>query len=143
MQVQNSVKPENKFEIQNISDNKCNVIFYDNITEEQSEDEKVIYTYNIYNLEVEYRNGLSDSIESNFEKWLEAAKKEDYNNVANEVRKQRDKLLAETDWTQMADTALATSDKEKYKIYRQALRDIPEQEGFPYDVVFPAKPTVW
>ena len=37
----------------------------------------------------------------------------------------------------MPDTALSEEKQEQYRIYRQALRDIPEQEGFPFDVVFP------
>ena len=54
------------------------------------------------------------------------------------VREQRDRLLTETDWTQAADIPQAT--KDKWAPYRQALRDVPEQAGFPYDVVWPVKP---
>jgi hypothetical protein len=57
---------------------------------------------------------------------------------ASEVRSQRDALLAETDWTQVAD---APVDQQAWSTYRQALRDIPEQGGFPSDVDWPSKPT--
>ena len=57
---------------------------------------------------------------------------------ANEVRNQRDALLAKTDWTQVAD---APVDQQAWSTYRQALRDIPEQNGFPGDVDWPSKPT--
>jgi len=56
---------------------------------------------------------------------------------ANEARTQRDALLAETDWTQVAD---APVDAQAYADYRQALRDVPQQSGFPGDIDWPAKP---
>jgi len=56
---------------------------------------------------------------------------------ANEARTQRDALLAETDWTQVAD---APVDAQAYADYRQALRDVPQQAGFPSDVTWPSKP---
>jgi len=56
---------------------------------------------------------------------------------ADEVRSERDKLLAATDWTQVAD---APVDQAAYAEYRQALRDVPEQAGFPSDVDWPEKP---
>jgi len=56
---------------------------------------------------------------------------------AKEVRTQRDALLAETDWTQVAD---APVDAQAYANYRQALRDVPQQSGFPTEVVWPIRP---
>jgi hypothetical protein len=53
------------------------------------------------------------------------------------VRNERNSLLAASDWTQLAD---ATVDKAAWAVYRQALRDIPEQAGFPYNVTFPVTP---
>jgi len=55
-----------------------------------------------------------------------------------EVRAQRSQLLAQTDWTQAADVPQAT--KDKWAPYRQALRDVPQQEGFPYNVTWPTPP---
>ena len=54
-----------------------------------------------------------------------------------EIRQQRDRLLKECDWTQVAD---APVDQAAWATYRQALRDIPQQEGFPENVVWPEKP---
>lgn len=56
---------------------------------------------------------------------------------ANSVREQRDALLAESDWTQVAD---APVDKSAWAAYRQALRDIPQQAGFPTQIDWPVKP---
>ena len=52
-----------------------------------------------------------------------------------EIREARDRLIAETDWTQCADISQAT--KDKWAPYRKALRDVPQQAGFPFDVIWP------
>jgi len=83
---------------------------------------------------------LESTLEDNYEEWLNMAIDDDYETVAKEVRSKRDKLLNETDWTQMTDTALSAQKQEEYRIYRQALRDVPEQEGFPYEIEWPLKP---
>lgn len=57
--------------------------------------------------------------------------------LANLVRAKRNALLSESDWTQLAD---APVDRAAWASYRQALRDIPSQAGFPLDVVWPEKP---
>jgi hypothetical protein len=56
---------------------------------------------------------------------------------ATNARSQRDKLLSESDWTRADD---APVDKAAWATYRQALRDIPQQEGFPTVIVWPDKP---
>ena len=53
---------------------------------------------------------------------------------AKSIRTQRNQLLAESDWTQLAD---APVDKTIWAVKRQALRDISLQDGFPFDVVWP------
>jgi hypothetical protein len=57
--------------------------------------------------------------------------------TANGVRIERTRLLKESDWTQVSD---APVDKAAWAEYRQDLRDITEQAGFPYSVVWPTKP---
>jgi|LakMenEpi03Aug12_release.lakeMendotaPanAssembly.Ray.scaffolds.fasta_scaffold1466475_1 hypothetical protein len=56
---------------------------------------------------------------------------------AAEVRAQRNTLLAECDWTQLAD---APGDKAAWATYRQELRDISTQPGFPWTVDWPVAP---
>jgi hypothetical protein len=58
--------------------------------------------------------------------------------LAAAARAERNALLAATDWTQAADVPQAT--KDKWAPYRQALRDVPEQSGFPSDILWPVKP---
>lgn len=49
----------------------------------------------------------------------------------------RNQLLSESDWTQLPDV---TVDKSAWATYRQALRDVPLQQGFPHNVVWPTPP---
>ena len=56
---------------------------------------------------------------------------------AKSVRQQRGEKLKECDWTQLSD---APVDKEVWAAYRQALRDIPAQAGFPWTVTWPEVP---
>ena len=56
---------------------------------------------------------------------------------ADEARALRDSLLAACDWTQVAD---APVDQAAWSTYRQALRDIPDQAGFPDNVTWPTPP---
>lgn len=56
----------------------------------------------------------------------------------NVIKDKRNKLLDASDWTQMPDVPQET--KEKWATYRQELRDITEQEGYPFNVTFPQKP---
>ena len=54
--------------------------------------------------------------------------------IWNEVRMERDKLLAESDWTVMPDSPLSSELKTQWTTYRQALRDIPQGDVPTIDV---------
>ena len=60
--------------------------------------------------------------------------------LPNTVRKERDNLLTKCDWTQVNDSPLNAEQKTAWATYRQALRDIPSQAGFPLDVIWPTQP---
>ncbi len=60
----------------------------------------------------------------------------------DEIRKERDLRIRETDWTQVSDAPLPESKKSEFTAYRQTLRDIPQTYINPEDVVWPEKPTV-
>jgi hypothetical protein len=60
--------------------------------------------------------------------------------VASAIRAERNTKLSECDWTQLNDTPLDNPSKVAWTNYRQALRDIPTQSGFPHNVVWPVKP---
>ena len=52
------------------------------------------------------------------------------------VRAKRDWLLAATDWTANSDVTMSDA----MRVYRQALRDVPSQAGFPDNITWPEKP---
>jgi len=62
---------------------------------------------------------------------------EEVNSQALRIRSQRNTMLAQCDWTQIDDSPV---NKEDWATYRQALRDIPQQEGFPWEVQWPNQP---
>jgi hypothetical protein len=53
------------------------------------------------------------------------------------AREERNERLAKSDWTQLSD---APVDKATWATYRQALRDITAQAGFPWTIDWPAQP---
>ena len=59
---------------------------------------------------------------------------------AAEAREKRNALIAETDFMAMPDYPLDDERKAAVLAYRQALRDIPEQAGFPRQIDWPVKP---
>ena len=60
--------------------------------------------------------------------------------AADNVRQTRDTKLSESDWTQLTDTQLSESVAAEWTTYRQALRDIPNTDGFPHEVTWPDQP---
>lgn len=58
---------------------------------------------------------------------------------AAEAREKRNALIAETDYLVMPDYPLPEDKRQAVMAYRQALRDVPEQEGFPRQIDWPAK----
>ena len=56
---------------------------------------------------------------------------------AKSVRTTRGEKLKDSDWSQVAD---APVDKAVWATYRQALRDVPNQSGFPWEVTWPTQP---
>lgn len=56
---------------------------------------------------------------------------------ASNVRAERDKLLLASDWTQLSDSPV---DPVVWRTYRQQLRNVPQQPGFPWTIVWPVTP---
>ena len=57
------------------------------------------------------------------------------------IRAERNRLLYLCDWTQAPDAVLSSNAKTAWTTYRQALRDLPQQAGFPFNIVWPTPPT--
>jgi len=93
-----------------------------------------------------YQIAFADGVEQLDGKWYtkysvanmdaEAITAKDAEQATN-VRNTRNQKLSESDWTQVAD---APVDKSAWSTYRQALRDVTSQEGFPWTVNWPTKP---
>ena len=56
--------------------------------------------------------------------------------AAERIRSERDQKLKDTDWMGMSDVTMST----EWATYRQALRDVPAQAGFPHTITWPAEP---
>ena len=87
----------------------------------------------------------SDSVTVNYLKYIdgnfvaETQADIDAENLV-EFRIERNKRLADTDWTQANDSPLSDADKQNYRTLRQNLRDMPQQDGF--DPLNPSWPTL-
>ena len=68
---------------------------------------------------------------------LEYEQAEEANAQAQRVRTDRNLRLQASDWTQLSD---AQVDQAAWAVYRQALRDVPSQVGFPWNVTWPETP---
>lgn len=64
----------------------------------------------------------------------------DYELQCKIVRAMRNEKLASCDWTQLADSPLDADGKAAWALYRETLRMVPEQTGFPWDVEWPPVP---
>lgn len=60
--------------------------------------------------------------------------------LAAQARSDRNALLAESDWTQLPDVPFTLTEREHWRTYRQALRDVPQQEDFPTTINWPTAP---
>jgi hypothetical protein len=106
-----------------------------------------------------WADNLEDRIKSDFDVWLKSAQAESYDVAAADVRVKRNAILASTDASMALDRlgltaptgttfsswlsflkTIGTAISGEMAVYRQALRDITTQDGFPYDVVWPEKP---
>lgn len=83
--------------------------------------------------EANYQLALSEA-------WQGEVTVEEVLETADEIRARRDRLLAATDWAVLPDSPLDAQSLEAVKTYRQALRDVPQQEHFPGAITWPQMP---
>lgn len=60
--------------------------------------------------------------------------------LAVQYRSERDRLLAESDWVVIKAAEVGEAVPEDWRAYRQALRNVPAQDGFPQSIVWPSQP---
>lgn len=147
-------------EVQNIGGKNTIVFLRENITKEpQKGDLDNVYSADEYVINRRFDPNLEQRILSDKKSWFDVAKKRDYEETAKKVRSKRNEMLAESDKEMCLDrlgvaqpSGSAFSDWLAFlqrissvmfgemARYRQELRDITKQQGFPYDVKFPEKP---
>ena len=76
------------------------------------------------------------------EKIPEKTEAEKLAEAEEQVRAQRNSLIAATDFLMASDYPISDEDRAAVAAYRQALRDVPQQEGFPSDVKWPSEPKI-
>lgn len=59
---------------------------------------------------------------------------------AADIRADRNRRLLDVDFTQLPDVPISPALRAEFATYRQALRDVPQQSGFPSAVTWPAAP---
>ena len=139
------------------------IIFYTDIKEIQREDGETAWEAVSWTLESSWTDNIAERITEQQAAWLAEAQAEAYEEAAAQVRSLRDKLLTESDamtaldrfGMDLPDKVTATTMLSVFKEiltavwkitngsigqYRQALRDLPEQPGFPFDIDWPNKP---
>lgn len=143
---------------------KARVTLCDSIVEGQDAEGNTSFDFERYSMETVWRDDLAAHVEASFDKWLAALKAAEESELATAIRTKRDRLLADSDAQVTIDRALKveipdtittvtmlTSVKELFGAlndtlngawadYRQALRDVPQQPGFPRNVIWPTKP---
>lgn len=158
MKSESNLEPK-KFEIENIHGDRCDIVLNTNI-QEVVEEENTRYIFDSYRMNICYNEGIENKIENDFDELIKSAAKKEYDELAAEIRKERNRLLLETDADMCIDrlqiklpedlsaTNLLSGMKQfieglanifngKMAKYRQELRDITKQAGFPYNVVWP------
>lgn len=94
MKAESNIMPKNKFEIENIVDGNCDIVFFDNIEEvEPTEGQEKRYIYDTYRLQTIFRDNLVDDLESNYQIWLDEARNKENAEIARiEIEKLQQEL---------------------------------------------------
>lgn len=138
---------------------KAVIIFYTDVQEKQLDDGSTAYEAVSWTMEVPWLESLETRISANLASWLALAQQEASQIAAAAAREIRDRLLEESDASMALDrlglsvpsgstfTAWLSFLKGLGDVlsgniarYRQALRDLPAQPGFPFDIDWPEKP---
>ena len=162
MRTESNIRP-NELEVFKLSHSSARITFCTNIQEvpvESSDGEPAVkYEYDSYDLIAPFSENIEQRIRSRFNEWLAKAKQLEVETLSQEAIALRDKLLAESDSAMLLDRmnldvsggssftswikflkGLVSALTGSWATYRKALRDLPEQEGFPYNIQWPEKP---
>ena len=131
MKVQSTIRPTSPYLIARAGE----VHFIDLTTiVEKKVDDDTIYEYDSF---TSYINNDEEYIIANVDMLLAQAKQNEFNILDSEAKEKRKKLLEETDNYFLSDRPKAS---DEMVAYRQHLRDITEQENYPYEIDWGNKP---
>lgn len=102
-----------------------------------------LWRYDYYTIPTPYSETLADEVATNLDEWIAKGVQAEKDQRGERVRAERDRILDEFDikycnaanWEKMTELQ-----KEESQTYKQALRDITKQPGFPDDVEWPVNP---
>ena len=106
--------------------------------EEGTEEQTV---YEMYQYTTVYDDGLESRLNAAFENAYQKAAARENDTLAAQVRKKRDELMDASDFRVTVDYPATDEERDEWIAYRQALRDVPEQSGFPQTIYWPKPPT--
>jgi hypothetical protein len=64
-----------------------------------------------------------------------------FDEAASKVKQKRQQLLTATDWTDTVSASTRLGNYNTWQFYRQELRDITKQEGYPFNIIWPTQPS--
>lgn len=102
--------------------------------------DRVIDFKRIIKVEAQLAAQRSETPEVIAKAYQTAKENQDIEDAARFARKLRDYALSICDWTAVVDSPLTEGQKIQWAAYRQELRDIPEQPGFPLVIEWPESP---
>lgn len=141
-------------------DGNAIVTLTDNVQEvPETDDKPAHFTADVYFLTLIYTETLEARLSASIDIFLSTAKARDKAALAAQIRARRDALLTDVDkhgsifrlgleapegstftaWLSFL-RQLGAYLSGEWAMYRQALLDVPQQPGFPYDIVWPTKP---
>jgi len=89
--------------------------------------------HNINGVNVQFTADEETARDAEEQAWADGAN----DRAAAQVREERDAKLATSDWMANSDVTMASA----WTTYRQELRDVPTQAGFPENITWPVEPT--
>jgi hypothetical protein len=146
----NDVVEKYPYSINELRRDNPNVSFPVNLTTEQLEEWDVFSVIDVEQPIVDHTQDVSLSVPTKIngvwtQTWAvvdvdEATIEYRTKEKAESVRDERNKKLSATDWTQLIDSPFSNDTNGVWQVYRQALRDVPTQQGFPWNVIWPSEP---
>lgn len=99
------------------------------------------YVYEMHEGRMPWYEGCAAYVADHYDVLITVYESAEKNNLAKAARAKRDKMLESCDYLMALDYPISADAREQWRAYRQALRDIPQQEGFPHYISWPQKPT--